>query len=393
MKNVIYIGPFRFPEGDAAAARVLNNGKLLRSLGYNVTFVSWGKGQNISNNRQKNNLNTHDGFQYIHTEDIDVKQKHIWAGIHNYLFYGRKSLKVLNSFSKNIDYIIAYNPTLYFSLKLILFSKKNGIKLISDLTEWYSSYELPGGKYAPPFWLNEINMRIIQRYFIRKKIVISTYLDKEFSQSNNLILPPLVDILENKWKVHVNVLPKFFGKRIIYAGNPENKDQLEHIISSLITCLKSGLNIQLILLGVSKNYFLNSSFKNEIILYPNNIQLLEYVPQTQVPNYYKDSDFSIIVRQPNKKNMAGFPTKFVESMMSGCPVICNDISDITKYLKNGINGFLLPTWSIIKIVDLFMNISNMDEQHLKQMKKSAFKCAVENFNYLVYKEQTSCFLK
>ena len=42
MSKIIYTGAFRFPNGDAAAPRVLNNAKLLRELGYKVIFVSWG---------------------------------------------------------------------------------------------------------------------------------------------------------------------------------------------------------------------------------------------------------------------------------------------------------------------------------------------------------------
>ncbi len=39
--------------------------------------------------------------------------------------------------------------------------------------------------------------------------------------------------------------------------------------------------------------------------------------------------------------MAGFPTKFVESLGAGCPVITNYTSDLDLYLKNGFNGFVV----------------------------------------------------
>ena len=45
MKNpeVLYIGNFRLPDQNAAAHRVLNMGKSLRDLGFNVVYFGVGK--------------------------------------------------------------------------------------------------------------------------------------------------------------------------------------------------------------------------------------------------------------------------------------------------------------------------------------------------------------
>ena len=40
--NILYIGLFRFPEGDAAASRVLNNARMFRDLGHYVKILSFG---------------------------------------------------------------------------------------------------------------------------------------------------------------------------------------------------------------------------------------------------------------------------------------------------------------------------------------------------------------
>lgn len=38
--NILYLGLFRFPEGDAAASRILNNARLFRDLGHTVKILS-----------------------------------------------------------------------------------------------------------------------------------------------------------------------------------------------------------------------------------------------------------------------------------------------------------------------------------------------------------------
>ena len=49
----------------------------------------------------------------------------------------------------------------------------------------------------------------------------------------------------------------------------------------------------------------------------------------------------MFLRDDNRVTKAGFPTKFVESISAGVPVITNKTSDLEYHLKNGENGFLL----------------------------------------------------
>ena len=40
--KILYLGLFRFPEGDAAASRVLNNIRIFRDLGHSIHVLSFG---------------------------------------------------------------------------------------------------------------------------------------------------------------------------------------------------------------------------------------------------------------------------------------------------------------------------------------------------------------
>ena len=42
MIRILYLGPFRFPDGDAAASRVLNNIRIFKDLGHDVYVLSFG---------------------------------------------------------------------------------------------------------------------------------------------------------------------------------------------------------------------------------------------------------------------------------------------------------------------------------------------------------------
>ena len=391
MSKIIYTGTFRFPNGDAAAPRVLNNAKLLRELGYKVIFVSWG-GNPRKEDKDENGFYHYEGFEYINTYELDIKNN-IFARIKNYIFRGKQALKyiVSNLVNKNIYAIAIYNTPIYFTLKIKQLCKKLKINLISDITEWYAPNELHGGLLAPPYWLNEINMRLVQKT-IKNKILISSFLYQYYKSSNNIILPPLIDSNGKKWDKTEALVPSFDGIRLIYAGNPAKKDLLEVIFQSVLKSIEDGLKIQFIIVGVSKDQISHYSNFQKILSFPENLIICGKVPQEIVPAYYHSADFSVILRKPNRKNSAGFPTKLVESMMAGCPVITNNTSDISDYIKDGYNGYLISNASAKELQKLLIHVSKLSRRELDQMKIRAKETAKEKFDYSNYIEKMAVFI-
>ncbi len=390
-KTIIYTGAFRFPNGDAASQRVLNNAKIFRELGYTVEFVSWG-GTQREEDGHTDGLYYYQGFKYINTDDIDNKDNlNIIKRIDSFFRRGRSSLSFIESKVKQTSIIIAYNPPAYFTEKLQSLCEKENVLFISDITEWYSSDETPGGKFAPPYWISEYNMNVVQKK-VQNKIVISSFLDSHFAGSNNIILPPLVDMQDEKWLKNKSVLPVFDGLRIIYAGSPGKKDKLDTILEAVITCLKEGMNIQFTILGVSKRDIINYSCYSDVIAWPNNILFLGRVPQEDVPSFYKASDFSILLREDNRKNKAGFPTKLIESLTAGCPIIVNYTSDISEYVKNETNGIVIADFTKDAVKKALEKATSIDGSCIKKMKSNATLLAENKFDYRSYEEGMVGFL-
>ena len=391
MKIIIYTGAFRFPIGDAAAQRVLNNAKILRELGYNVIFVSFGGCFQESDKGEDGNY-YYDGFRYIISHDIDLKEYNIVKRIHNFIHTGQRAVKLINEMTDNLYMIIGYNPSMFFTNKIQSLCSKNNISFVADITEWSDSNEFPGGGFAPPAWINNFNMSFTQKK-VKNKILISSYLDKFYKSSNNIVLPPLVDSSDMKWSYSSPVLPYFEGVRVIYAGTPGKKDLLETILDAVFSCLKRGLKLQFVVVGVTKDDI--SHYKNyqDILTMPDSIIFCGRVLQTEVPSYYKVSDFSIIVRESTRKSMAGFPTKLVEAQMAGVPIVVNHTSDIKKFIKDGFNGYVLANHSVEKIIECLENIVLLSEEKISIMKNNARKTSLENFNFNEYSNDVKIFLK
>jgi glycosyltransferase involved in cell wall biosynthesis len=361
--NIVCVGAFRLPNLDAAAPRVLNNAKALRAAGHDVSFISWG-GAYRDSDLHDDGYHYVDGFKYVITDELDPKGS-LWNKFKEKLRRGNKSLGILNSMRENTNVIIMYNADYSWTKKMINYCSKKNIKLVNDITEWYDNNELHLTDIIP----NHINMTRTQR-MVKNKIVISSFLSDYYKESNNLILPPLCDHAEAKWsqKVDDERVADFDGITLIYAGNPAKKDCVHTTINVVNRLAHEGQKIRFVILGTTReSYIERYSHQLESTELHQNILFLGRVSQDLIPAYYKKADFMVLLREPTRKNIAGFPTKFAESMSAGVPVIANITSDLYRYLIDGNTGFVVPNndaesfYEVIKSKVLTLNAEEIQQ--------------------------------
>lgn len=337
--TILYIGGFELPDKNAAAHRVLNNGKALSELGYKVVFIGIDKSLKFPTNI----ITTNKQVQGFESWSIPYpKSTRQWI---NYLSSIKSFLQIYKEYS-DVECIICYNYQSLAFEKIRRFSRLKNIKLYADCTEWYG----PQGNNKMMKALKGIDsfirMRIIHKR-IDGIIVISKYLENYYSKvKKTILIPPLVDLSEEKWSIPINI-----GKEkvinLIYAGSPGKKDSINLIINSLDN-LKDKFNFSFNIIGISEVEYLGN--------YPEDVRVLENLKgkinffgrlnHIDSLEHLANSNYSIFVRENNLPNRAGFPTKFVESVSCGTKVITNSSSNITDYLVEGENGHLLRTHSI-----------------------------------------------
>lgn len=146
---------------------------------------------------------------------------------------------------------------------------------------------------------------------------------------------------------------------------------------------KDSIRVEFTILGIEKTSFKNSYFPypEEI---PSYVKCVGRVPQAEVPGYYKMYNFSVLLRENKRYAQAGFPTKLVESLASGVPVITNITSDIPKYVVDGENGFLLKNNSVQELLDCFKYILSLTRDNLVEMSKNAKNSSFKNFDLQLY---------
>jgi len=381
--SLLYIGGFEPPDKNAAAQRVWANSLLFESLGLRVILLGVSKSTTQFSRNKASKFLTYTKqypskpFQWL-TMLISIKE--VESIVKNVKEHGE------------IKLIVAYNYPAIALLRLYYYTRRKNIKLIADCTEW-PQVENPRSFKE---WIKNFDTTLRMRYVQPKLngiIVISRYLKDYYAKkmSNVLLLPPLVNKSDAKWTYEGVIIPQ--DKIVmVYAGSPGNggKDRLDLIVKALSRISeKTNLRYELKIVGIDKTQYLND-FDQETI--PANIEsklsFLGRIPHAQAVLLLKSAHYSIFVRDKNRITTAGFPTKFVESISCGTPVLTNKSSNITDYLVTGENGFLLGN----EFADLSKDFQLALEQSTEKIMMMKNACRSTGiFDYTSYAQELSVF--
>ena len=362
-KRILYIGGFEMPDKNAAAQRVLSIAKALRISGFETIFYGITKSNDIKG--------FVDGFEY----NASQYPKGTLAWIRYAL--GEGIVERINQWEPDI--VITYNYPAFAQEKIIKYCHKKGIKVVGDITEWYMPTDIVRkvDTALRMHWSNK---------HLDGVIAISRYLNHYYKKNVVLQLPPLIDMDEVKWKVqpYNDDSEKI---KLIYAGQPSfSKDRLDFIIKGIAAI--SHQNLFLNIVGITKEQFIGIyGDKWNVSQLP--VNFYGRLPHVETVKLLKSSDFQVFFRPNIRLNNAGFPTKFVESMTAGVPVIMNRISNVDDYLRDGVNGIMIENPVENEIQDALERVSHMSRKDVDVMKSN---CHCDTFDYHQYVDVLGKFI-
>lgn len=374
MKRALYIGGFCMPEGNAAAQRVLGIAKLLRECDYDVRFC--GLDKNIIEPKD----GTIDGFDYRNYPY--PKSVFPWW---RYLTGNDYALTEIDSYRP--DMVILYNHPALAIERILKYCHRKGIKVIADITEWY---EAQGGFIFRTIKNADVNRRMhVSHKKLDGLICISNYLADYYKSTGIpvLNLPPLVDLSQAKW--HQKIESRQDVIKLVYAGSPgSSKDRLDLIIKALDEIIPSlGTGVMFDVIGITAEQY--RSTWNDVKEYPFAV-FHGRIPHLDVVKHLLGADFQIFLRPDTLPNRAGFPTKFVESVTSKTLPITNLSSNLSDYMQNGVNGFVVDSLDLNSIGQALRNAMQLSSHEI-EFKKSSLDSNM--FDYRNYTGSATQFLK
>lgn len=375
--NLLILSNYKYPDGDAGSIRHHAFAKLFLSLGYEVTVAGAGESTNFR-------FLKYDGIHYTSFRHASGS---VISRMMNIIGY-KSRLKNLILNNKDIHTVLL-NDIPYSALKYLKkYAAQHHIKLLYDSVEWYSPEQFAYGKRNIFYYLKEkYNTKWIDPQF--SVLSISKYLENHFKSRNikTIRIPAILDVNAVSCEKHINTNKTV----ILYAGSPEKKDNLREIIGGCLLLAPDEISqIELRLAGVSKDQLLSGCGISASAIEKCGDCLVIYgrLPHDKVMELLAEADFTVLLRPPDLRYAkAGFPTKIVESLACGTPVLCNITSDLNDYLTDGQNSIIVESCTAEAFAVAVKKALRLTPEQKADMSISARRCAEENFDYRLYKEE------
>lgn len=332
--QILYVGPFRLPDRNAAAQRVMANAKALRLLGYDVVLAETGDSEGHGGPAQR--LPDHEGFACFR---LPMKEQPIV----DHPQISIRQLQELLRTMENPRAVIAYNYPAVPLARLVLHCRRLGIGCAADVTEWYGNDHLSSVLAKSIKWADTvIRMRIIHRR-LDALLVISRYLEEFYRRSPGpqvVRAPPLVDAHDEKWAQRT---PPYESEtlRLVFAGSTSAaKERLDRTVAAVVQAALT-IPVHLDVVGVTAGQF-EKLYPSTARPHPDLVTFHGRVSHQDALTWVAQADYSVIARDRSRVTDAGFPTKFVESITLGTPALVSPHPDMSTILTNGRNGATVP---------------------------------------------------
>ncbi|WP_347353505.1 glycosyltransferase [Acetoanaerobium noterae] len=379
--KVLIVTYYRYPDGDAGAVRQHNLAKLYERIGCDVTIVGMG-------NSSLNEMKTHEGIKYT---SFRHSNKSKLTKLKNILFYTKYLKEMLYSENK-FDVIHLANTNINILLWLKYYKRKRNILLVHDSVEWYSAKQFKMKFLSPSYIFKSLaNNFIIDKNI--KVISISNYLQKHFEKKGieTIRIPIVFDA--NEMRINQSNNSKLV---ITYAGSPGKKDYIEVMLKGISKMDQVYVNrIEFRIFGVDENTIkiLCDSNSVDFLTIKDALKIYGRVDRKKVVESLGSSDFSVMLRDSNARYAkAGFPTKIVESLTCGTPVITNISSDLGEYLVDTINCIIVESCDSHSFAMAIQKALSLNNATLSKMKMEANKTALKNFDIDLFRNELRSLL-
>ncbi|HCS61370.1 MAG TPA: hypothetical protein DIW46_08245 [Microbacterium sp.] len=242
---------------------------------------------------------------------------------------------------KSIDAVVAYNPGPLQYLRLRRATRAQGIRLVVDISEWFSQDELPGSWFSPYSWLYEVFMRTLPPMLGRggRALAISSPMAAWLSSrgGETLVVPPLSAVRPHGNKQSNDI------RRIVLSGSGISKGgkdaaALELLISLAESGSEALRDTEFNVLGR-----VDQHTSRRLVELADRVSVVEHgwLEWKQALEVAERADWMLLLRDPTlRRHRLGYPSKVIESLNLGVPVIVNVCGGTTDYLQEGTNAVI-----------------------------------------------------
>ncbi len=368
----------KFPFGDAGAVRLNAFAKIVLSKGFKPYVISLGESTDFSEK-------VFDNIKHI---SLRYPNDNFLYRILGRILYVKHFKNVINAFSpSDISAILFDSGSVSLFKYLKNYSKNYSIPLVFDDVEWYSKSEYKLGCLSPYYRHNNlINTKLIDDSL--KLVAISTFLEEHFTHKDirTIRIPVIMDVKNVTFNKKLYTSNKVI--KIVYAGQVGGKDHLFEMVEAVSMLSEAERNrISFNVVGINREQFVSVFSDSVLNKCGNSVVFSGRVSREKVITALNNADFSFLLRPANERYAkAGFPTKIVEALSTGTPVICNLTSDLGLYLHNNFNSIIIEDCSAKACLNALRVVLSLSEDELSALSSEARNTALEYFDWENYSD-------
>jgi glycosyltransferase involved in cell wall biosynthesis len=336
---IVYFGGFALPNRNAACHRAYANAKLIGQFGIDTRIVGFEPADSTAVRRMaptKGGI----GLLALPTKSgklpiVSSFRLNPGPAIHYLKCLGKR---------RRIAGVICYNYPSIAQAGLQAYCRLNGIRYISDVTEWNSGGGLGAARLLLKSVDNSVRIRILNWMgdgIITTAPFVTAYYGKFGNSAGEL--PTLFDKTTLVTRPHSQP-PPGAPVRVMFVGpgfdvqipkaEPKHlKERIDLIVRLAAAAIDSGRDFYLDVFGLTREQF-SRHFPDDASIADHCHDRIAFhgrVSHETILEALLRADFSIILRDNKRANNAGFPTKFAESLTAGTPVIIDRIESLAAY--------------------------------------------------------------
>ena len=389
--NFFIISTVDFSEKSAATTRMIYYAKALADSNNQAYLVS------CCSNKWSNQ-----SFVELEPNVFLLNQKKVTINFLSTFFFIRRLSKFTNS--KEVTKTFILYPTAFVFLELLtvfylkLYKKNLVFYELNEIRKHASSYEAPMSFKRMVYSVKKIIFKtlvtLIQPllYFYDGLICISTEIENygKYFNKNTLRIPILTDPASNFKQSNNYYFTK--GKfNIGFSGSIHPiKENMQAFIEVIEKLQANGYAVSFNLCGV-----IFKTYSNEFLQRCDSMEELNYygyLNDVEMSTFLSQQNLLVLPRGSTLQNKYGFSTKLSDYLNHKKMVLVTDVSDNALYIKDGVNGFIVPPDDKILMFEKIEYIIQNFRELEKNIVPNTVKTVENDFNYKLFKNCLRDFL-
>jgi len=386
--NIVIFGWVNYSYASPAASRLRTLAKGWIDEGAKVHLLTTAKLKSDNDTENGDCEFTIDGFSvessYVSSIDSIASSRIILRM--KSLLRGWQILKKLISQGKcDVLYLYALSAIeLYPASKI---ARNYGVPYFFDICEWAprSSYNL---WFINPWFYDNLFGMYLPGKHCSGVVAITKYIAAKFCESPfPVVVVPAINDFKNKDLITDRIYRiRDSAFIVVYSGFCKPGDGVQHLLDAVRIVKRHGVPVKLIMLGADGVVGYSLPFREMCERDMELRDLVQFKGVVPISEYYSIlclADVLVLPRQYSQTNLAAFPTRLPEYLMTGRPVLISDVPDVSVYLKSDIHAKIVQSDSSEAIASGLIELWG-DQERACHIGMAGRERGAEVFDYRTY---------